>query len=155
MEPKTLKDIHDQVIVEPKSIINNKPLEHKLLQLRDLTARWGVLDDLQSAQLTLWPFAVDPSLDKNNVEVDFDKHLVFFHWLGEKTKKDKGYISRIKELDEKVRFLLGNYWQIQILLNGKTIFVTEDVKPARKPPKPDKCRNSRKPGRASKPRRKR
>ena len=152
---KKEKDIQDEVIVEPKSIINDKPLEFKLMQLRDLTRRWGVLDDMQITQLRLWPFAVDPSLYKNNVEVDFDKHLVSFNWLGEKTKKDKGYISRIKDLDEKVRFLLGGEWKIQILFNGKTIFVTEDAKPARKPAKPDRRRNLRKSSRASKPRRKR
>lgn len=126
MKESTPKDIQDQVIVEPKSIVNDKPLEHKLMQLRDLTRRWGVLDELQIAQLRLWPFAVDPSIAKNNVEVDFDKHLVSFNWLGEKSKKDKGYGSRIKDLDEKVRFLLGGEWQIQILYNEKTIFVSEE-----------------------------
>jgi len=139
--------------------VNEHPLESKLLQLRDLTRRFGTLDPLQEAQLRLWPFAVDPELDNNVADIDFDTYTVYYKWVRPKKKLDKNYGKRLLELEDQIRFLLGANWKLQILCNGQTIFTSgKDVgKPEPKPAKTVRSRNSqrRKPARNNRARRKR
>ena len=107
--------------------------QEQLVILRDLYQRTGALHEAQVLQLKLWPFAVDPKLDKSKADVDLDNKVVTFTWVGKKSKKDKKYNYRLEELYKHLRFMLGDDWIMRIHLNGSLIFPldTKHVKPIR------------------------
>jgi hypothetical protein len=107
-------------------IINNENIAMRLNALKSLTQQFGILHELQTAQLKLWPFAIDPNLDKTEAEVDFESNLIIFKWQSAKFSKiDQKYKQRLHKLLISVRYLLGDNWQIHILLNNELIFQSE------------------------------
>jgi hypothetical protein len=103
-------------------------IEEKLLQLRDLTNYGRFLHELQVTQLRCWPYAVDPTINENRAEVDFDAQKVYYYWmLPKKPKIDKDYLKRLNALLDSIRFMLGKEWgvEIQNLSTKETIFTSE------------------------------
>ena len=105
---------------------NNKPKpldwSAQLVMLRGMTRRFNILHEAQSLQLRLWPFVVDPSLDKTEAHVDIEGKMVNFIWIGSKKKIDAKYQYRLKTLDSNVKFLLGEDWSMSVVRDGVTIF---------------------------------
>ena len=117
-------------------VLKNKQVstEMQLIGLRALFEQFGVLHELQILQLKYWPYSIDPNLTSSEAEVNMEDKVVSFTWVAEKPSKiNPKYISRVKELLKMVRFLLGDDWAIQILLNNESIFSRNDCFPAPKP----------------------
>ena len=130
---------------------NNLDWTSQLVLLRGLFQRFGVLHEAQVLQLRLWPFAVDPSLNKSEAKVDMEARVVTFLWTGSTFNIDKKYQSRLKTLSDNVKFLLGEVWSIEVILEGITIFSTPDTnvsKPSNRSANRKLKRPNRKPKRA-------
>jgi hypothetical protein len=134
--------------------VSNKKVsvETQLIGLKAMFQQFGVPHQLQLLQLKYWPHAVDPNLEVAGVTatVNFDNSTVFYEWTSEKVSKvDKNYLFRLRGLFTQVKWLFGEEWKIQVLLNGELIFgledCTEDVKPKsrKKPGKAKRRRRSR------------
>ena len=127
----------------------------QLVMLRGMTQKLGVLHEAQALQLRLWPYTVDPSLDKSEAKVDLEAKVITFVWNGSTLKIDKKYKERLQTLSDNVKFLLGEGWLIEVVLDGITIFVSDtnvtkpstrrrSIKPKRPNKKRTKCKSARK-----------
>lgn len=98
--------------------------EEQLIVLRDLTKRTSGIHEAQVLQLRLWPFAVDPTLEKAEAHVgpEEDPPLVRYVWTGSKLTVDKPYCDRVLELVRCVKFILGNNWSVEVQKDGEVIF---------------------------------
>ena len=115
----------------------------QLVMLRSMTERFGSIHEAQALQLKLWPFTVDPSLINSKAEVDVEGKGVDFYWerLGTDFVINRGYQKRLKELENNVKFLLGDNWLMTVRLNQTLIFPL-DTKNAKT--RNNKRRNSKK-----------
>ena len=127
----------------------------QLAMLRGMTQKLGVLHEAQALQLRLWPYTVDPTLEKSEAKVDLEAKVVTFVWSGSTLKIDKKYKERLQTLSDNVKFLLGDVWLIEVVLDGITIFVSDtnvtkpstkrrSSKPKRPNKKRTKCKSARK-----------
>jgi hypothetical protein len=97
----------------------------QLLKLRVLTERFGVIHQAQRLNLQLWPFTIDPELEKSEAHVDIENHSVNFLWIANHSKgwvPDEAYRFRLQELGKSIALMLGNTWTFTIKVNGVAIF---------------------------------
>jgi len=97
----------------------------QLVMLRGMTKRLGVLHEAQCLQLRLWPFSIDPTLEKSEAKVDLESKRVDFVWTGSTLKVNKKYQTRLKALKDNVKFLLGDDWSITVTLDGAAISLVD------------------------------
>jgi hypothetical protein len=124
----------------------------QLVLLKDLTERFQALHEAQKMQLQLWPFTVDPTIERSMAEVDFDSKTVTFYWMNSKKKIDKKYQERLNALGRNIKdVLLGSSWNTIVILDNKTIYnsVDTNVKGTRKKTRRGSSRSRTRRGRAS------
>ena len=107
------------IVGSPRS---NLDWSGQLLALKDMTKRFNCLHEGQALQFRLMPFAVDPSLDKSEAAIDFETKVVTFTWTGSALDYDsKDYRTRLLGLEEHVRFMLGDEWNVDVISDGLKI----------------------------------
>lgn len=129
----------------------------QLVMLRQMFQNTGVLHEAQALHLRLWPFRVDPELDKADAHLDWalrpeeqaeldnpdrdgpskqfqGEGRVRYEWLAVKRplkwKPPVQYRAGLKALAGWVKFLLGPKWKTTVVLNGVPIFDSGDVTPS-------------------------
>jgi hypothetical protein len=127
----------------------------QLVLLRGMTQKLGVIHEAQALQIRLWPYTVDPSLEKSEAKVDMEANRVEFVWTGSTFDIDKKYRKRLETLSDNVKFLLGEEWKISVTRDEELIFVSDtnvkqpssrsrSRKPKRSPKKPKRANKKRK-----------
>lgn len=110
----------------------------QLYMLKGMTAKLGGLHEAQALQLRLWPFAVDPEINKNRVEVNIEEKgqqgemvqpgIVIFHLEAARPsdwKPDVAYMARLREMVWAVKkVLLGDSYSVEIRMNTNPIFTS-------------------------------
>ena len=129
--------------------MESEPLKNdwtiQLLKLRALYEATGGLHEGLVQQLKLWPYAVDPSLETSVCKVDEEAKKVIYEWESPLQKRDKGYNNRLKELLKAIKLILGDPFDLQILLNGTPIFpLKHNGKRKSTRPRRNSSRNNRK-----------
>jgi hypothetical protein len=99
-------------------------------------------------QLRLWPFTIDPELEKAEARVNIDDRKIAYIWKANHKKgfrPDKQYRFRLQELARSIRLMLGETWTFTIRLNGALIFpITRINGKSTKSRKPKKSTGNRK-----------
>jgi hypothetical protein len=120
-----------------------------LVLLRGMTKKLGILHEAQALQLRLWPYTVDPTIEKCESRVDMDASRVEFVWFGPSVKLDAKYTKRLETLSDNVKFLLGEEWKISVTRDEELIFPNgyKNVEPANRSRNRKPKRVNRKPKR--------
>jgi hypothetical protein len=77
----------------------------------------------------LWPFTIDPELQKAEAHVDIDNRVVHWIWEADHPKEwlpDKVYIFKLQDLDKSLKLMFGDTWTFTIKVNGDPIYPTEN-----------------------------
>jgi hypothetical protein len=121
----------------------------QLVLLRGMTQKLGVIHEAQALQIRLWPYTVDPSLEKSEAKVDMEANRVEFVWTGSALSMDKKYQKRLETLSDNVKFLLGEEWKISVTRDEELIFPNgyKNVEPANRSRNRKPKRVNRKPKR--------
>lgn len=111
----------------------------KLMQLRDLTDRTGMLDDLQIVQLKVWGALVSPKKKSFTIEVDLEKKSITYNFTFEK-KKPAHFDRMCTSLHKSIKWLLGCEWKVVTKVGEDVVKLSRANK---KEPPPIKSPNRR------------
>ncbi len=119
--------------------LNNLDHSQQLALLRGLTKRTGAIHEAQVMQLRLWPFAVDPQLDRAEADVDVEGKQVLYRWENSDAPRnfapDKKYAERLTKLEDSIKFMFGASWKVTVALNGNSIFPLKKIARVKPPTK--------------------
>lgn len=92
----------------------------KLLQLKDLTSRTGMLHELQVMQLKMWPLVF---LNAKNATTEFgyETKLVVYH-VDIEGRKPAKFKWRLEHLDKATKKLLGGEYSVVVNVNKKQVY---------------------------------
>lgn len=97
----------------------------QLLAFRDLANKTQTLHESQVLQLKMWPFLAVPHADVvgAHIEVNWNGPSIQFALHKQKrAKAPKNLNERLVKLDEAVKTLLGNWWTVQVTLDGTVLY---------------------------------
>ena len=103
------------------------PTWEKLLLLRDLTKRTGILHEVQVEQLKMWPLIAFEHATNSEFTWDNTTKNVCFSIKTEGASPKK-MNERFNWLDQAVKALLGPEWAIKVKINGKEKFQSSGKK---------------------------
>lgn len=103
----------------------SQDIQTQLMQLRDLTARTGVLQEGQALQLRMWILVASGEDFFEDYEIDYNypsKVVVFKLRKPDMKKAPKDLDKRYDVLTENVRWLLGEDHTIKVKAARKVIY---------------------------------
>lgn len=98
-----------------------------MLQLRDLTTRFGVIHEFQALQLKIWPRLVLPHTTESVAKLNVEQCRVDFH-IKTKGKAPTQMKQRLAGLNDSVKLLLGDWWEVRVIRGGKSLYVGKRLK---------------------------
>lgn len=107
------------------------------MQMKELTRMTGVLNNVQVAQLKMWPKII---LAADNAEVEFDPEAysvtvevsdLDYRSIGEGASEDLVvvYKRRMERFNQAVKFLLGDDYAVLVKMRGKVLASFPPISP--------------------------
>jgi hypothetical protein len=90
-------------------------LKEKILLLRDMTRRTGVLHEFQVENLKYWFFMLYSEVDKFEIMFDFEKSTLTYKVLSTKDSEAFHKNNNFNTLSEYVKFLLGQNTVVKVV----------------------------------------
>lgn len=93
--------------------------------IRDISNKTRTLHESQVLNLKMWPFLAVTQADpvKSEIELNWTGNSIQFNLYKKKgLRSSKNQNERLRILDESVKDLLGNWWSVYVVLDGKVLY---------------------------------
>lgn len=106
--------------------MENKNAMEQLMLLKATTIRTGAIHEAQALQLKMWP-RLNKSISSSEAQVSVDNHQVIFICESKGMRPTQAHKLFFDNLERWVRTMLWDDTYVKVVVNGKTVFESEDA----------------------------